>query len=101
MSLVDGGWIIPVVGNVAGRVGPYSFRLGEKALQEVAGWPTAGSGDRFVEQLLAVLDERIAGAQGEEKSRLERVREVVLGVGHDVFVAVVADAAKRLGGELY
>jgi hypothetical protein len=100
LSLVDTAWIIPVIGNVSGRVGPISFRLSEKALQEVAGWPKTGSGDRFVEQLLAVLDERIAGAQGDEKSRLERLRGFIVGIGHDAFVAVVADAARRVGGEI-
>jgi hypothetical protein len=98
VSLVDVGWIIPVIDGVNQVPGPYSFRLSERALQEVAGWPTAGSGDRFVEQLLAVLDEEIAGAQGERKSGLVRLRETIVGVGHDVLVGVLVDAARRYGG---
>jgi hypothetical protein len=98
-SLVESGYFVEVIGGVMQLTGPYAFRLGEKALQRIAGWPSPGSGDEFTEKLIAVLDERIAGAQGEERSRLERLRDTLLGVGHDVFVAVVADAAKRLGGE--
>jgi hypothetical protein len=101
LALAEAGYLVPTVGEVMGRIGPQAFRLGERALQILAGWPVPGSGDQFVKQLIAVLDEQIAGAQGEERSRLERLRDTLLGVGHDVFVAVLADAAKRVGGDLY
>jgi hypothetical protein len=101
ISLLDTGYIIQTLEGADQAAGPYYFRLGEAALRIVAGWPTPGSGDRFVEQLMQVLEERIAGAQGEERTRLERLRDVVVGVGHDVFVAVVVDAARKLGGDIY
>jgi hypothetical protein len=101
ISLVDADYVIPVIDNVNQLVGPYSFRLSERALQLVAGWPAPGSGDQLIAQLIAVLDEQIAGAQGEERSKLERLRDTVLGVGHDVLIAVLADFAKRAGGELH
>jgi hypothetical protein len=69
--------------------GPAWCRLREKGLQVTAGWPSA-SGEVALARLLAIVDERIADAvDEEERSKWERFRDGVLGVGRDVMVGVM------------
>jgi hypothetical protein len=82
--------------------GPAASRLTEKGLQVTAGWPAA-SGEVALDRLLAMIDQRIdAATSDEERSRWERLRDGVLGVGRDVFVGVltatISAAAKDAGG---
>ncbi|MCZ7589204.1 MAG: hypothetical protein M5U27_10210 [Gaiella sp.] len=81
--------------------GPLWCRLAEKGLQVTAGWPSS-SGQLAYERLIALLDQRIAEAtDDDERSRWERVRDGVLGIGRDVFVGVITGVAtaqaKNLG----
>lgn len=64
------------------RMGPDVFRLGERALQRVAGWPGDASGD-LAAQLLVLLDDRLAdpGLPEEERGRLKRLRDTAADVG--------------------
>jgi len=69
--------------------GPASSRLTEKGLQVTAGWPSA-SGDVAFDRLLTVIEERIeASTTDEERSKWERFRDEVAGVGRDVIVGVL------------
>jgi hypothetical protein len=82
--------------------GPLSSRLTEKGLQVTAGWPSA-SGEVALDRLLTVIEERIAAStSAEERSKWERPRDGVLGIGRDVFVHVltasVNAAAKHVAG---
>jgi len=71
------------------RPGPAWCQLREKGLQVTSGWPS-GSGEVALARLLAIVDERIAGAvDDEERSKWERFRDGVLGVGRDVLVGVM------------
>lgn len=57
--------------------GPISFRLGERALQQVAGWP--GAGGDLASDLLALIDHRLAdpAVSDDERGRLQRLRDTV------------------------
>lgn len=72
---------------------PLFFRLEEKALKVVAGWPTEAGADLFA-RLLVILDDRIASARSpEERSKWERFRDGVVGVGRDVASDVLSALA--------
>jgi len=79
--------------------GPISFRLGEKALQQIAGWPGAPAGD-LAAQLLSLLDERIAdpSLSDAERSRLERLRDTAGDVGKGVLSGLLAALIKSQTG---
>jgi hypothetical protein len=47
--------------------GPIRFRLGEKALQRVAGWP--GAGGDLASELLALIDQRLEDPTVSEDGR--------------------------------
>jgi hypothetical protein len=69
--------------------GPGWCRLQEKGLQVTAGWPST-SGEVAMTRLLAIVEDRIAEAvDDEERSKWERLRDGVLGVGRDVMVGVM------------
>lgn len=70
------------------------IRLLEKGRRTVGQWPPEDQYDAFV----AVLDQQIASAPTEEeRSRLERMRDVALGMGRDVLTSVLAAWAKQVG----
>jgi hypothetical protein len=82
--------------------GPASSRLTEKGLQVTAGWPSA-SGEVALDRLLTVIEERIeASTTEEERSKWERLRDGLAGVGRDVIVGVLTTtvnaAAKNVAG---
>src|SRR5581483_8563321 len=92
-ELADAGYIEIVADPDASFV-PILVRTMEKGLQVVAGWPTAG-GESLFSRLLAELDERVAkAATEEERTRLVRFRDALVGVGRDVFTNVVSSAAE-------
>lgn len=100
--LVEAGYLVDTAAHLRamGEDGlPKAVRPTEKALQLAAGWPS-GPADHIAAQLVAALDERIDRAEGEERSRLVRLRDGITGIGRDVLVAVLTDAAKRAGGEI-
>jgi len=82
-------------GGGMGAFGPQRFTLTEKALQIVAGWPGFG-GESLFSRMLAELDERVASASTpEERTRLERLRDGLVGVGRDVFTNVISAGRRR------
>jgi hypothetical protein len=69
---------------------PRFFRLTERGLQVAAGWPTEAGIDLLV-RLLALIDARIESAGSEEeRSKWQRLRDGVVGVGRDVAAAVLS-----------
>jgi len=78
--------------------GPIMFRLGERALQQVAGWP--GGGRELADALLALIDERIADPDldEDERSRLVRLRGAAGDVGKGVFTGLLTALVKSHTG---
>jgi hypothetical protein len=75
-------------------VGPDFCRLTEKGLQITAGWPS-GAPEAFLDRLLAEIDRRISEAQThEERTKWERLRDGVTGVGRDVLTNVLSSVAE-------
>lgn len=60
-----------------------------EALRIAGAWPDAGDA---VDRLLWALEERISGATPEEKSKLAKVRDAIVGMGRDVAVEVIGAA---------
>jgi hypothetical protein len=59
----------------------------------VAGWPTEAGPD-LLARLLVLVDERIAAAESDdERSKWQRFRDGVVGVGRDVAADVLAALA--------
>jgi hypothetical protein len=74
--------------------GPIALRLGEKALQRVAGWP-GGSGD-LASELLVLIDRRLAdpAVSDDERGRLERLRQTIGEVGKGVVTGLLTALVK-------
>jgi hypothetical protein len=69
-------------------------QITEKGLQITAGWPS-GARDAAYERLLALIDEHVEeAASDEERSKWQRLRDAVVGVGRDVAVEVLSAAAQ-------
>jgi hypothetical protein len=91
MQLVDAGYLKPGPfgpRNGPGPGGPSSVLLAEKALQRVASWPST-DGAALYAAMLAEVDRRLASAEvtEDERSKLERLRDFMTGVGRDVLGA--------------
>lgn len=78
--------------------GPSFFRLGERALQQVADWP--GAGGDLAGELLALIDQRIADPDvaDDERGRLVRLRETVGDVGKGVVTGLLTALANSQTG---
>lgn len=78
--------------------GPISFRLGERALQRVAGWP--GAGGDLAGELLALIDQRLEDptVSDDERGRLERFRGSVGDVGKGVVTGLLTALIKSHTG---
>jgi len=64
----------------------------ERGLREVGVWPNEDVGGTLV----TVMDERIElASDSEQRSRLESLRDAVLGVGQEVVAGVLTEAVKR------
>ena len=75
--------------------GPLLARLTEKGLQHTAGWPVAGGHD-LADRLVWALEQRIAQAETEdERTKLQRARDAVLGIGRDVLTEVLTNIATQ------
>jgi hypothetical protein len=74
--------------------GPLAVRLGEKALQRVAGWP-GESGD-LASALLELIDRRLADPEvsEDERGRLERLRQALSDVGKGVVTGLLTGLVK-------
>lgn len=69
-------------------------QITEKGLQITAGWPS-GAADAAYTRLLALIDEHVEeAASDEERSKWQRLRDAVVGVGRDVAVDVLSAAAE-------
>jgi hypothetical protein len=69
-------------------------QITEKGLQVTAGWPS-GAPDAAYIRLLALIDEHVEeAASEEERSKWQRQRDAVVGVGRDVAVDVLSTAAQ-------
>jgi hypothetical protein len=76
-------------------MGPDVFVEGftEKGLQLVAGWPT-GPAEAMMNALLESIEQQIQGATSEEqRTRLERFREAATGMGRELLLRVLTQAA--------
>lgn len=67
----------------------YFMGISAEALRIAGLWPDAG--DAF-DRLVWSLEERIAAAPPEEKGKLAKVRDAIVGVGRDVAVEVIGAA---------
>jgi hypothetical protein len=68
--------------------------LERTAFEGMTGWPS-GAPDAAYARLLALIDEHVEGAASdEERSRWQRLRDAVVGVGRDVAVDVLSAAAQ-------
>jgi hypothetical protein len=78
--------------------GPIFFRLGERALQRVAGWP--GAGGDLASELLALIDQRLEDptVSEDERTRLERLRDTVGDVGKGVVSGLLTALIKSHTG---
>lgn len=94
-ALYDAGYIAGNARDFGGEFHLIGIRLLERGRRTVGQWPPEDQYDAFV----AVLEQQIAAAgSDDERSRLERVREVALGVGRDVLTSVLSAWARQLGG---
>jgi len=78
--------------------GPISFRLGEKALQRVMGWPAAGAD--LASQLLGLIQQRLddPSVPADERTRLEALRDTVGDVGKGVVTGLLTTLIKAHTG---
>jgi hypothetical protein len=91
-ELERNGYIEAVTPSFSEAWGPSHSRLTEKALQVVAGWPGAASDD-VVSRLLDVLNAEIEQTHDpDQRSKLEKLRDVVAGIGRDVLTDVLSKA---------
>jgi hypothetical protein len=89
--LVSGGYLDRTIDTFGSRG---FVQITEKGLQITAGWPS-GAPDAAYQRLLALIDERVEGAASdEERSKWQRLRDAVVGVGRDVAVEVLSAAAQ-------
>ena len=78
--------------------GPIGFRLGEKALQRIAGWP--GAGVDLASELLGLIDQRLGDptVSEDERTRLRRLRDTVGDVGRGVVTGLLTALIKSHTG---
>lgn len=94
-NLIRGGYLTERMTRTDQQTGPGTVELTDKAFQIVAGWPST-TGDALFASLLAEIEARIATAEPDEKSKLERFREFAVGIGRDVIVGVLTQQAQKL-----
>jgi hypothetical protein len=72
-----------------------NIRLQERGRRAIHQWPS----DAPYERLLQIVDHRLAEEiDPEQRSRLVKLREFVVGAGKDVFVSVLAEVARHAAG---
>jgi hypothetical protein len=88
--LVSTGYLDTTVRSMGFRY----CRITEKGLQITAGWPS-GAADAAYTRLLTLIDKHVEeAATDEERSKWERLRDGVVGVGRDVAVDVLSAVAQ-------
>jgi hypothetical protein len=93
-ALVEAGYLREMLSGSDQTPWPTWVAVTEKGLQVTAGWPT-GAADAAMTQLLADIDKHIDEASSEdERSRWQRLRDAVAGIGRDVAVEVLSAAAQ-------
>jgi hypothetical protein len=94
LYLTDAGYIEGTA-TIEQFFGPLHMRLTEKGLQATAGWPSTHA-DAIVESLIAAFDERIRQAgTAEERSKLIKARDALIGLGREVLADVIAAQVTR------
>jgi hypothetical protein len=85
-ALSDDGYLDGM--RVAEIRGPIVItHISAKARRELGLWPSAEAG---ADRLMASLDALIAQAESDDRSRLEKVRDGLMGAGRDLVVSVAA-----------
>jgi hypothetical protein len=85
-ELVRGGYLEELAGVEQSDV-PTLVRPTTATLQMLAGWP-GGNAEAALDEFVAMLDQAIEAApEGEERSRLKRFREGLVGAARDVALA--------------
>jgi hypothetical protein len=85
--------------TIDGTAVPVTITATEKGLQEVRGWPSEAGGHAQVEQLLAILEQRIDDPETPdlERGRLRRVRQAVSEVAPRLMASIFVEYAERMG----
>jgi hypothetical protein len=92
-ELEKGGYVEASITATGGDYGPGLSRLTEKGLQYTAGWPTS-TGSDAADRLIWALEQSVKEAPSEdERSKRERARDGVLGIGRDVLTDVLSKLA--------
>jgi hypothetical protein len=94
LYLADAGYIEGTA-TVDQLFGPLHLRLTEKGLQATAGWPSSQA-DAIITSLIAAFESRIQNAETkEERTKLTRARDALLGIGREVLTEVIAGQITR------
>lgn len=88
MILADAGYLATGSHDASGTI-VQDAKLREKGRREVGQWPREAG----YAALLAAIDRNAAEAEGAERSRLEKLRELIVDVGPSVIVKVLRDLA--------
>jgi hypothetical protein len=97
LYLAEAGYIESTV-TVDQLFGPMHMHLTEKGLQATAGWPSTQA-DAIVASLIAAFDERIEAAEtDEERTKLAKARDALLGLVREVLADVIANQMARYTG---
>lgn len=94
LYLADAGYIESTA-TIDQLFGPMHMRLTEKGLQATAGWPSTQA-DAIVASLIAAFDERIEAAEtDEERTKLAKARDALVGLGREVLADIIARQMER------
>ena len=95
-ALHEAGYIAGTEQRFSSRVYDLvNIRLLERGRRLVGQWPA----DDQYREFVAVIEQHIAdAATDEDRSRLERIKDVALGVGREVLTSVLSERARRQAG---
>ena len=94
--LLDGEYIAAMnVGTFGNPDAMMEIRLRERGLREVGEWPPEDQYDSFLQVLQVAIDN---AATSDERSKLERLRDGLLGVGRDVGTSLLVGWARQAVG---
>jgi hypothetical protein len=79
---------------------PVMIQATEKGLQATSGWPSPGNSGDLVLALISAIDDRIEdeATSDEERGRLRRWRDALVGVGTNLAAEVLASYAAKATG---
>ncbi len=81
--------------QTSGEISTEVRGLKARTLHVLAGWPPPGSRPDASAQLLQAIDELMATATPEERTRLTKLRDATVGVGTNVLTQVLAKLATQ------